>query len=68
MVSAETILNDPYWKIPFIVHVCVYDKKLGVVISQNNKRIALFSRKLCKPQHNYKTTDKELLSIVECLK
>ena len=36
MISAETLLNDPDWKIPFIVHTYASDKKLGAVISQNN--------------------------------
>ena len=37
MVSAETLLNYPDWKIPFTVHTDAPDKQLGAVISQNNK-------------------------------
>ena len=68
MVSAETLLSYPYWKLPFTVHTDVSDKQLGVVISQNNKPIAFSSRKLSRSQRNYTTTEKELLTIVECLK
>ena len=55
MVSAETLLSYPYWKIPFTFHTDASDKKLGAVISQNNKLIAFFSIILIKPQHNYNT-------------
>ena len=68
MVSAETMISDPDWKLPFTVHSNASDKKLGAAISQNNKPIAFFSRELIKPQLNYTTTKKELLAIVECLK
>ena len=68
MISSETLLIYPYWKLPFTVHTDTYDKQLGAVISQNNKPIAFFSRILSNPQCNYTTTAKELLAIVECLK
>ena len=48
MVSVETLLGYTYWKLPFTVHTDVYDKHLGDDISQNNKPIAFFSRKLGK--------------------
>ena len=38
------------------------------MISQDGKPIAFFSRKLNKAQKNYTTTEKELLSIVKCIK
>ena len=38
------------------------------MISQEGKPIAFFSRKLNNAQKNYTTTEKELLSIVECIK
>ena len=68
MVYSVTLLSYTYWKIPSTVHTNASDKQLGSVISQNNKTIALFSRILSKPQHNYNTTKKELFVIVECLK
>ena len=68
MVFAENLLSYPDWKLPFTVHTDASDKKLGSFISQNNKPIAFFSRKLGKTQRNYTTTEKELLAILECLK
>ena len=68
MVSAETLISYPYWKLPFTVHTNAYDKQLGDVISKNRKPIDFFYRKLRKPQRNYTTNEKEILAIVECLK
>ena len=68
VVSVEALLSYPYWKIPFTVHTYAYDKQLCAVISHNNKHIAFFSRILRKPQHNYTTTKKKLLAIVEFIK
>ena len=68
MVQTETLLTYPDWTIPFTIHTDASDYQLGAVISQRNKPIAFFSRKLSKAQCNYTTTEKELLAIVECLK
>ena len=68
MISEETLLNYPNWTKPFTIHTDASDYQLGAVISQDNKPIAFFSRRLSKAQKNYTTTEKELLSIVECLK
>ena len=68
MVSAETLLSYPDWKLPFTVHTDTSDKQVGAVISQNNKPITFFYRRLSNTQHNYTTTEKELLVEVECLK
>ena len=68
MISQEVFLTYPDWTLPFCVHTDASDKQLGTAISQNNKPIAFFSQRLSKPQRYYTTTEKELLSIVECLK
>ena len=52
MVSTETLLSYPDWKLPFTFHTDASDKHLGAVISQNNKTIAFFSRRSSKPQLN----------------
>ncbi len=41
---------------------------LGAVITQNNRPIAFYSRKLSKMQQKYSVTEIELLAIVETLK
>jgi hypothetical protein len=41
---------------------------LGAVITQDNRPIAFFSRKLSEMQHKYSVTEIELLAIVETLK
>ena len=68
MVSAETLLSYPYWKITFTVHTDASGINLGAVMSHNNKTIALLSRILSNPQCNYNTTEKNLLVVVECFK
>jgi hypothetical protein len=67
MVARETLLNYPDWNKPFFIHTDASDQQLGAVNSQNGKPIAFFSCRLSKAQQNYTTTEKELLSIVECL-
>ena len=68
MVSKSTMLTYPDWSKPFDIHTDASDYQLGAVISQGGKPIAFFSRKLNSSQKNYTTTEKELLSIVECVK
>ena len=68
MICKQTLLIYPDWNKPFEIHTDASDYQLGAVISQNGKPIAFFSRKLNKAQKNYTTTEKELLSIVECIK
>ncbi len=43
-------------------------KQLGAVITQDNRSIAFFSRKLSDAQRKYSVTKIELLAIVETLK
>jgi hypothetical protein len=68
MVSKSTMLTYPDWSKPFDIHTNASDYQLGAVISQEKEPIAFFSRKLNNAQKNYTTTEKELLSIVECIK
>ena len=67
-VAAETLLRFPDWSKPFTLHTDASDFQLGGVLSQEGGPIAFFSRRLNSAQKNYTTTEKELLSIVECLK
>ena len=68
MVYFYTLFIYPYWVIALNAHTYASDKHLGDFIGHNNKPIAFFSSKLIKPQRNYNTTKKEILTIVEFLK
>ena len=56
MVSAETLLSYPYWKLTFTFHTDASDKQLGAVIIHNNKPISFLYIILIKPKCNYTTT------------
>jgi hypothetical protein len=58
----------PDFNKPFHIHTDASQNQLGVVISQNNRPIAFYSRKLQLAQVRYTTTERELLLIVEMLK
>ena len=68
IVGRETLLSYPDFNLPFEIHTNASHTQLGVVISQNNKPIAFYSRKLQLAQRQYTTTERELLSIVKTLK
>ena len=68
IVGQETLLSYPDFKLPFKIHTDASHTQLGAVISQNNKPIALYSRKLQLAQRDYTTTKCKLLSIVKTLK
>ena len=68
IISREVLLAFPNFSLPFVIHTDASSRQLGSVISQNNKPLAFYSRKLSVPQRNYTVTELELLSIVETLK
>ena len=68
LVSRETLLTYPNFNKPFVIHTDASHTQLGAVISQENKPITFYSRKLNPAQTRYTTTERELLSIVETLK
>ena len=68
IISRETLLSYPDFNKPFVIHTDASHTQLGAVISQDNKPIAFYSRKLNPAQTRYTTTERELLSIVETLK
>jgi hypothetical protein len=53
---------------PFEVYTDASLMQLGAVITQDNRPIAFFSRKLSETQQKYSVTEIELLAIVETLK
>ena len=68
ILSTEVLLAFPVFDKPFTIHTDASHRQLGAVISQDDRPIAFYSRKLNDAQTRYTTTERELLSIVETLK
>ena len=68
LLAKDVMLAYPNFSKKFVIHTDASDLQLGSVISQENRPIAFYSRKLNSAQRRYTTTEKELLSIVETLK
>jgi hypothetical protein len=62
------VLAYPDFTKPFEIYTDASTKQLGAVITQENRPIAFFSRKLSGAQSKYTVTELELLAIVETLK
>jgi hypothetical protein len=68
-IAKETVLAYPDFLKPFEIYMDASSMQLGAVITQDNRPIAFFSRKLSKMQQKYSVTKIELLlAIVETLK
>ena len=67
-VGRDVLLSYPDFTKKFIIHAYASKTQLGGIISQNDKPIAFYSRKLTGAQTRYTTTERKLLSIVETLK
>ena len=68
IVGHEMLLSYPDLNQPFEIHTDATHTQLGAVISQKNKPIAFYSRKLQPAQRRYTTAESELSSIVKTLK
>ena len=68
IIAREVILAYPDFSEVFEIYTDASSRQLGAVITQNNRPIAFFSRKLSEAQQKYSVTELELLSIVETLK
>ena len=68
ILSKEAILAFPDFEKEFVIYTDASKLQLGGVITQNNRPLAFYSRKLNDAQTRYTTTERELLSIVETLK
>ena len=64
-ISRETSLVHPKFSKPFVIYTDASKVQLGVVISQDNKPIAFYSRKPNPAQVNYTTTERELETLKE---
>jgi hypothetical protein len=66
--AKETVLAYLDLSKPFEIYTDASSTQLGAVITQDNRPIVFFSRKLSDMQQNYIVTEIELLAIVEILK
>jgi hypothetical protein len=67
-IAKEVVLAYPDFTKPFEINTDASTMQLGSVITQGNRPIAFFSRKLSAMQTKYSVTKIELLAIVETLK
>jgi hypothetical protein len=67
-IAKDVVLAYLDFTKPFEIYTDASTMQLGVVITQNNRSIAFFSRKLSEMQTKYSVTKTELLAIVETLK
>jgi hypothetical protein len=68
IIARDVVLAYPDFSKEFLIYTDASKRQLGGVITQDNRPIAFFSRKLTKAQEKYTVTELELLSIVEILK
>ncbi len=67
-IAKETVLAYLDFLKPFEIYMDASSTQLGALITQDNRPIAFFSRKLSKTQQKYSVTEIELLVIVKTLK
>ena len=68
IIARDVVLAYPDYSKKFVIYTDASTRQLGGCITQDNRPIAFFSRKLTKAQEKYTVTELELLSIVETLK
>jgi hypothetical protein len=64
IICREVLFTFPHFSKPFHIYTDASDKQLGAVITQDEKPVAFYSRKLTSAQQRYTTGEQELLSIV----
>ncbi len=67
-IAKEGVLAYPDFTKPFKIYTDASTMQLGEVITQGDRPIAFFSRKLFEVQSKYSVTEIKLLAIVETLK
>ena len=67
-IARDVVLAYPDYSKEFEIYTDVPSRQMGAVITQQNRPIAFFSRKLSETQQKYSVTEIELLAIVEALK
>ena len=67
-IAKDVVSAYPEYSQGFEIYTDSSKFQLGAVITQNNRPLAFFSRKLSTAQQKYSVTKQELLAIVETLK
>lgn len=67
-LNKDICLSYPDYKLPFQLQTDASDVGMGGVLKQNNKLIALYSKKFSAVQQRYTVSEKELLAVIESLK
>ena len=67
-IARDVVLAYPDYSQEFERYTDAWSKQIGAVITQGNKPIAFFSRKLTETQQRYSVTKIEVLALVETLK
>eukprot|EP00804_Cyclotella_cryptica_P020243 CCRYP_010920-RA/>CCRYP_010920-RA protein AED:0.36 eAED:0.36 QI:0/-1/0/1/-1/1/1/0/179 len=67
-IAKDVVLAYPDYSMEFKIYTDALSKQLGSVITQGNRPLAFFSRKLSTAQQKYSMAELELLAIVETLK
>eukprot|EP00804_Cyclotella_cryptica_P012612 CCRYP_014725-RA/>CCRYP_014725-RA protein AED:0.39 eAED:0.39 QI:0/0/0/1/0/0/2/0/167 len=67
-IAKDVVFAYPDYSMEFEIYTDASSKQLGSVITQGNRPLAFFSRKLLTAQQKYSVTKLELLPIVETLK
>eukprot|EP00804_Cyclotella_cryptica_P019040 CCRYP_014453-RA/>CCRYP_014453-RA protein AED:0.19 eAED:0.24 QI:0/0/0/1/0/0/3/0/278 len=67
-IAKDVVLAYPDYSGEFEIYIDASSKQLGSVITQGNRPLAFFSRKLSTAQQKYSVIELELLVIVETLK
>jgi hypothetical protein len=67
-LAREVVLAYPDFSVPFEIYTNASKYQIGSIITQKDKLLAFYSRKLTNPQTRYTVTELELLAIVETLR
>ena len=67
MVAKDILLAYPDPNKLFVIETDASDKQLGAIILQDERPVAIWSRKLTSAQQKYPTPDKEAVCIIEVL-
>jgi hypothetical protein len=66
-LARKVVLAYPDFLVPFEIYIDFSKYQIGSIITQKDKPLAFYSRKLTDPQTRYTVTELKLLAIVEML-